>query len=106
MMPAPDGGGGFLWKPISESTGNLVVLLPHSLRQNLYSVQIRSAANFNHESLVENGDFLTDTHNGDRPHYLFDHPGAHYEQNIFVVALTLDGQGFAWPISDGSLRID
>ena len=52
------GGAGFLWKPVSEGDGNLVVLLPSSLRGKVSGAEIRKGG-----STLEKGRFSGDTHN-------------------------------------------
>lgn len=110
--PAPsgsqelDGSGGFLWKPVSEGDGKLVVLLPTSLRDMLERVEIHSALPPDASTLLEEGRFTGDEHNGNRPHYRFDKPGAEYGSNINIVAYKTDGEMVTWPISNGADRHD
>ncbi|MDZ4197933.1 MAG: hypothetical protein U1E27_01465, partial [Kiritimatiellia bacterium] len=74
-------GGGFIWKPVSESDGKLVVLLPAGYKGKVNGCWIARGDG----SVVENGRFVGDTHNGNRPHYRFSKPGAQYGTGIFVV---------------------
>lgn len=69
---------GFLWKPVSESNGRLVVLLPRGTRSG--NVSIRDSAN----NLLDTGKF-SGIHNGGREHYRFSKPGSGYPENCKVV---------------------
>lgn len=66
---------GFLWKPVSESTGNLVVLLPPGQKGPVTITD----ANGN----VHTGTF-TGVANGGREHYRFPQAGSSYGQNATV----------------------
>lgn len=91
------GSGGFLWKPVSEGDGKLVILLPGSLRGRVSGCTISGSFG------SENGRFTGDTHNGNRPHYRFSRPGANYGSNITVTARTTDGTR-TWRIPNGAQR--
>jgi len=91
------GSGGFLWKPVSEGDGKLVILLPGSLRGRVSGCSISGSFG------SENGRFTGDTHNGNRPHYRFSRPGASYGSNITVTARTTDGTR-TWRIPNGASR--
>ena len=106
IATASDGGGGFLWKPVSESNGKLVVLLPTGLRGKIQKVEIHNEDPPTSSSLVADGQFAGDTHNGNRPHYRFANPGAAYGKNIFLIAFLTDGRVISYPIPDGSKRLD
>ena len=97
-----DGSGGFLWKPESEGDGNLVVLLPTSFRGQVTGAAIVDSS----DSVIENGRFAGDEHNGMRPHYRFSMPGSGYGQNIKLVASTRNGSRTVWPIANGGSRVD
>lgn len=92
----------FLWKPVSESNGNLVILFPTSLRGNIQAGQIQNAGG----GVIENGSFAGDTHNGDRPHYRFSKPGSGYGGGIYAVAVKKDGTSQRWSIPDGGTRTE
>jgi hypothetical protein len=94
------GGGGFLWKPVSEGDGNLVVLLPASMRGQVAAVYIQKGG-----STVESGRFSGDTHNGGRPHYRFSQPGAGYGSGLTLVAVLKDGTRRSWGIGNGGQRV-
>jgi hypothetical protein len=91
------GSGGFLWKPVSESNGKLVVLLPGSLRGKVSGCSISGSFG------SETGSFAGDTHNGNRPHYRFSKSGGSYGSNIRVTARTTSGTK-TWTVPKGSSR--
>jgi hypothetical protein len=93
-------GGGFVWKPRSESDGRLVVLLPPQYRGNVKSAHI---ANEN-GGVIELGRFDGDNHNANRPHYRFGQHGASYGNNIYVVADLERGGTVNWSIPRGGSR--
>ncbi len=93
-------GGGFVWKPRSESDGRLVALLPPQYRGNVRSAHI---ANSN-GGVIEQGRFAGDVHNGRRPHYRFTQHGSAYGSNIYLVADLIEGGTVHWPIPHGAQR--
>ncbi len=101
-----DGSGGFLWKPESESDGNLVVLLPTELRGQIDKVEIHSEMPPSEENKLGEGRFAGDEHNGARLHYRFDKPGAEYGNNAHVVAYKDTGEVLEWLIPNGADRND
>jgi hypothetical protein len=80
----------FLWKPVSDSSGKLVVLLPASL-VNVSSITV-SGTRSESSSRSAIG-------NGKRPHYRFSLPGAAYGKNVRIT-----GGGRTWVVADGSKR--
>ena len=100
-----DGSGGFLWKPVSDSNGNLVVLLPKDLKDAVSKVEIYSALPPTEANKLGSGKFSANA-NGDRPHYRFEKPGASYGENVYVVATKNDGSTVEWMIEDASKRND
>jgi hypothetical protein len=91
--------GSFLWKPVSESNGKLVVLIPsvytgHTKRN---TARILSEGG----STIETGNAKAFTGaNGDREHYSFDKAGYSYPKNIYF-AIDLNGGGTAkWRIEN------
>ena len=80
----------FLWKPVSDSSGKLVVILPASLA-SVGSITVRgSRTESSSRSAIGNGQ---------RPHYRFSLPGAAYGRNIKI-----SGGGRSWTVADGSKR--
>lgn len=97
----PGRGGGFIWKPVSEGDGKLVVLLPSSYRKQVADCYIADK----NGKLIESGRFTGDTHNGARPHYRFSMRGSGYGNDIYVVAELRSGQRNHWYIPRGASRI-
>lgn len=91
-------GGGFLWKPVSESNGRLVVLLPPQYNGIVSGCHVVNASG----SVIESGRY-DGIHNGDRQHYRFDQSGGSYGNDIYVVANTTTGN-VHWYIANGSAR--
>lgn len=107
IQPTNDGAfTGFLWKPRSESNGDLVVLLPQELTGNVTSANIHTTDSTAPDTMIEAGRFAGDTHNGNRPHFRFESPGAAYGGNVWVVARTADGRDLGWLIPNGAARWD
>ncbi len=79
-------GGGFLFKPISEGDGNLVVLLPTSMSGDVAGLTIRDS----NGQILDTGRGLGDYDDG-RPLFRFSSPGGAYPGNITVSALMNDG---------------
>lgn len=99
------GSAGFLWKPVSESNGNLVILLPSNLRPYVRH-DSQGCCIFQGGSKVECGRFHTDTHNGNRPHFFFSKPGANFGTNLQVVATMKAGDQRKWNIPNGVNRYE
>ena len=95
---------GFLWKPISDNNGKLVVLLPKSLTGNVSNCAVYRDLPPTPENLLELGRFSGDQSNGDRSHFRFNHPGSYYPQKCYVVAGTKQGSEVAFEIVDSRLR--
>ena len=76
-----DGAGGFLWKPISEADGNLVILFPPEFDVKFFKVLV-----FDLEGSIEQGEFTGFT-NGDRQTWRFSSPGGVYTGRVVVDAI-------------------
>lgn len=102
--PAASGpsSGGFLWKPVSEGDGNLVVLLPSQYRGRVSQTAVLNASG----QVIEVGRFAGDTHNGNRPHYRFSMPGAGFGSKVTVAARMSDGSVKTWRIPNGGSRYE
>lgn len=96
-----DGAEGFLFKPISESNGNLVVLLPAALSKQIESVVLKDSE----DNELEQGT-ATGIANGDREHFRFSKPGGEYPENLIVEAKLKDGSLKTYKIADPSQRYD
>ncbi|MCB0359766.1 MAG: hypothetical protein KDD44_09020 [Bdellovibrionales bacterium] len=101
-----DGDGGFLWKPVSESDGNLVVLLPTEFRDMISRVELHSSLPPDASTLLDEGRFTGDEDNGQRLHYRFGKPGGDYGDSVHVVAYTNDGSTLTWDIPNPAERQD
>lgn len=85
--------GSFLWKPNSDSDGNLVVILPSSFK-NVSSVSIHGSGG---SASAGRGAIA----NGGRPHFRFGRSGGSFGHNI-----TISGGGRSWRVSNGSERTE
>lgn len=94
---APSGGGavggGFVWKPISEGDGNLVVLTPASVNATVMTISGGFGS--------ENGRYTGRT-NGNRATFRFSRPGCGYGNGINV---NTNG-GASYFIPAGCNRVD
>lgn len=89
----------FLWKPVSESNGRLVVLFPSQIRiETVQSITINDR--FKPSNTSQNGA------NGDRIHARFDKPGKDYGNQAVVKIVTKSGQEFTWTIPRGKDRYE
>jgi hypothetical protein len=75
---------GFLFKPISDSTGKVAVLMPPSLTGKVKSVSLKS------NDSIESGSY-GGIGNGFREHFRFKWPGSSYSANLSVVVMLSDG---------------
>lgn len=91
--------GGFLWKPVSETTAKLVVLLPPQYTGQVGGTFIGRADG----SVIEQGRFAS-VANGGREHYRFSKPGADYGADLVVVADLKAGGAVHWPVANGAQR--
>ena len=95
-------GGGFIWKPVGEHSGKLVVVLPPQYTSRpVAAVYITSAG----------GDFLdgsayTGVANGGRRHYRFAKKGREYGADVRVVAEITDAPTVHWVIPNGAGRVE
>jgi len=96
-----DGPEGFLFKPVSESNGNLVVLLPASMTHMIERVLLKDKDGKELESGSMSG-----IHNGGREHFRFNKAGADYPKNLSVEIRLKDGRSMQYQIPDPSQRYD
>jgi hypothetical protein len=96
-----DGAEGFLFKPISDTTGNLVILLPQSLKNNVESVILKNSSGETLEEGIDSG-----YANGDRQHFRFNKPGAEFGANVTVEVKLKSGGKEIFMIEDPSRRHD
>ena len=96
-------GNGFLWKPVSDSNGKLVVLFPPNLSGDIISAGIYSKLPASYENLIEEGKFSGDG-NGNRSHFRFSKPGSSYPDGVFAVAQLKDGSQATFKVEDSASR--
>lgn len=89
----------FLWKPVSESNGKLVVLFPSAIR--IGTVQEITVNGVNKPDRV-----TQDGANGDRIHARFGKPGSAYGKQVEVKLTTKGGKDYTWVIPDGKNRFE
>jgi len=94
-------GSGFLFKPVSEGDGNLVVLLPSSMSGQVAGVTIKDSSG----QVLDQGTGLGDYDDG-RPLFRFHSPGGGYPSNITVSALMSDGEEYNYSIPAPSQRYE
>lgn len=95
--------GGFLWKPVSESNGKLVVLLPSSLAGKVSAAEIHSSLPPSDTTLLESGKFSSNA-NGGRDHFRFSNAGGAYPDSAYVVAKLKTGDYASFQIGDSASR--
>ena len=96
-----DGAEGFLYKPVSDSSGNLVVLLPSSYTGNIAGVVLKDEAGAELGEGTYGG-----VGNGGREHFRFPQPGGEYPSNLTVEVRFKDGSIQTYLIADSSQRYD
>ena len=89
----------FLWKPQSESNGNLVVLLPSSLTGNIDSVEVLGP---NGEPLATGSS--AGVANGGREHFRFNKPGGSFPNGSSVRVTLRDGRTMNIPVGNTASR--
>ena len=104
-LSSNDGKGGFLWKPVSDSNGRLVILLPSRMNGFIQSVEIHSSLPPSATTLIAEGRYAN-MGNGGRCHFRFPKPGAAYGNNIQVVVRGTDGTYVSYHIPRGGSRWD
>lgn len=95
-----DGGGGFLFKPISDSDGKLAILAPEKLT-GLVEKTILMADG----KEIESGRY-SGNGNGGREHFRFSRPGGGYPKELTVAMILKNGEEVTYKISDPSQRYD
>lgn len=105
VMHLPDsptaGDQGFLFKPVSESDGKLVVLLPSRLSGLIAGVQLYDPA----ARLLEAGRY-TGVGNGGREHFRFNKPGSGYPDGTTVEVSLKTGDKLRYVVGDTSQRVE
>jgi hypothetical protein len=88
----------FLWKPISDNNGKLLIALPYTFANKVSGCSVTTTG-----GVTEEGTYIGN-HNGGRPHYRYSMPGAQYGQNVTVVARLKAGGSKTWTVPDGAAR--
>lgn len=96
-----DGVDGFLFKPVSDTQGKLVVVLPKELTGKISKVVLRSMTGEELESGQYGG-----VGNGEREHFRYNKPGGSYPANLFVEVQLKGGGTKNYSIADPSKRYD
>jgi hypothetical protein len=104
VTSAQGAGNGFLWKPISESDGKLVILAPKDISTNVSSISIYKKGSNNQKELIESGRFAGIA-NGDRAHYRFAKVGGSYPDGAVVEIKLKDGKVVSEVIGETSSRV-
>ena len=94
--------GGFLWKPVSDKNGDLVVLLPKKFTGKVQEVRVLSADG---KKTLGKGKY-SGVGNGDREHFRFSKPGSEYPDRSLVYIKLEDGTTRHLRINDTSRRIE
>jgi hypothetical protein len=93
------GGDGFLFKPVSESNGNLVILLPSHLQGDVSGISLIDSTGM----IIENGQSRGPYEDG-RPLFRFDRPGGGYPDNLTVQVRLESGGVKEYTIPDSAKR--
>lgn len=96
-----DGPGGFLWKPVSDSTGKLAVLLPPQYAGVAQAAYLVGPDGERLEKGQDGG-----VGNGDRQHYRFSKPGGKYPPGTTVVVELANGETATWTVKNTNHRND
>ena len=91
IPPSLQGDNTFLWKPVSENNGRLVVLIPARLLADACTVGTEKGAGVGR-------------HNGNREHFRFSKPGSAYGRNVLVVSYYQGAETGRWTVPDGAGR--
>lgn len=94
-------GAGFLFKPVSESDGNLVVLLPPRLAGLVKGLSLIGP----NGEVIETGRY-TGNGNGGRDHYRFSRNGGQYPDGAMVQATLATGELVRYTIRETSQRTE
>lgn len=100
-----DGPNGFLWKPVSESNGRLVVIWPAQYTGRIGSCSIHSGYPTSSGNRIETGTFSAIA-NGGRAHFRFSQSGGAYGPNKYVTATINDGSKVTYFIANTAARND
>ena len=91
IPPSLQGTQVFLWKPVSESNGRLVVLIPACILADACTVGAEKGA-------------AIGRHNGNREHFRFSKPGSGYGNNVQVTAYYRGAITGTWTVPQVAAR--
>ncbi|MGI6523943.1 MAG: hypothetical protein ACOX2O_01410 [Bdellovibrionota bacterium] len=100
-----DGSGGFLWKPVSDSNGKLVVILPSDISTLIEKVVLKDANGNELEEGRASGLANPDA-GGDRAHFRFSKAGGDYPNNVVVEVTLNNGEVITYTVTNTSERCD
>lgn len=95
-------GGGFLWKPVSDKNGDLVVLLPKKVTGKVDEVRVLSPDG---KKTLATGKY-SGIGNGNREHFRFSQPGSSYPDGSIVLIQLTDGTTRHVKIKETSKRVE
>lgn len=95
----PNAPAGFLWKPVSDSDGNLAILLPPNMTGKVNGVNVLSP-----EGQVLESGRASGVGNGGREHFRFKRPGGSFPPGCQVQILFKDGSQQTIPIENPGVR--
>ena len=98
------GNAGFLWKPVSESDGKLVILAPANISQNVESVSIYKVGSNGKKTLIESGR-SAGIANENRAHFRFKQAGGKYPDGSIVEIKLRGGEVISETIKESSARV-
>jgi hypothetical protein len=96
-----DGANGFLFKPISDTQGKLVILTPEELTGRVTGVILKDSSG----NVLEKGS-SGGVGNGGREHFRYTKPGSQYPSNLVVEVQLAGGGSKTYSIPDPSKRYD
>jgi hypothetical protein len=96
-----EAGGGFLFKPVSDSDGKLAILLPSRLAGLVKGITLVGPDG----TILESGRY-SGNGNGGRDHYRFTKPGGQYPDGLSVQATLVTGEVLRYLIKETSDRTE
>lgn len=96
-----DGPDGFLFKPVSDTTGKLVILLPADWTGDVEGVRLLTQDG----RVIEEGQYAN-VANGGREHFRFSRAGGDYPAEIVVEVQLEDGTTERYEIANPGERVD
>jgi hypothetical protein len=91
IPPSLQGVQVFLWKPVSENNGRLVVITPACVLADSCTVGTEKGS-------------AVGRHNGNREHFRFSKPGAQYGNGVTVISYWQGTETGRWTVPQGAAR--